>query len=187
VDELEKFDANVQALITVGAPPPTDSYGRTEEFARFYRESIGRLVTFLVWQGARPADAVDIAQETMIKAYARWTTIDAPLAWARRVASREWGRLMARIEEDPVEQVPERCALLPPSTAIDELEQRHDILRLLATLPARQRQVMAWILDGYSCTEIAFELAMKPDAVRASLLKARRALANLLSHEGGAR
>ncbi len=90
---------------------------------------------------------------------------------------------MASAREEPAEHVPELTPLLPAASALDILEQRHVVLRLLNTLPSRQRQVLAWTLDGYSSTEVAAELAMKSAAVRANLKQARRALATLLQHE----
>jgi RNA polymerase sigma factor (sigma-70 family) len=175
--------------------PTTDAAHQTHqtqntqdgEFSDFYRDSVVPLVRFLVVLGARPPDATDIAQETMIKAHRDWATINHPHAWVREVASRAWGQQMARVHEDPVEQVPEHTSLLPPVNDIDTLEQRHDLLRLLATLPPRQRQVMAWHLDGYTDPEIAKKLDIDASAVRSSRYKARRALAAHLAGKGGPR
>jgi RNA polymerase sigma-70 factor (ECF subfamily) len=125
------------------------------------------------------AAAVDLAQDTMVQAYRRWPTIDHPSAWTRRVASRLWARQVARIAEDPVADVPERPSLLGVPDVVT-WEQRHDVLQVLDRLPTRQRQVLAWTLDGYSSTEIAVELRMTAEAVRSSLAKARRALAGSL-------
>lgn len=167
---------------TAAAPPP-DPPGIDEAFSDFYREFITRLVAFLVWQGARLPGAADIAQDTMIKTYQRWSTIDQPEAWARRVASREFVRRFARVREDPCSDPPE-CPLLPAVTNVEAWEQQHEVLRLLARLPQRQRQVMAWTLDGYAPAEIAVELRITAEAVRASLMQARRALAEYLGETG---
>lgn len=43
---------------------------------------------------------------------------------------------------------------------------------------------MAWTFDGYQPQEIADELDIRPDAVRASLKLARRALAEELDRAG---
>lgn len=148
---------------------------REEMFIDFYRKSIAKLVAFLVWQGAKPADAADAAQEAMIKAHRHWATIHDPQAWVRRVASREWGRI-AHAVESPVDPDAVGGALLPSGNDIEDLEKRHHILRLLARLPPRQRQVLAWTLDGFSPSEIAEELGITPEATRTALFKARRAL-----------
>jgi RNA polymerase sigma factor (sigma-70 family) len=151
----------------------------------FYREFVPTLVAFLMWQGAAFAEAADIAQETMIAAHQHWTTIRVPAAWARRVASRALARRIARVEEDPVDDLPQANPLLPEQSGLSDWEQRHDILRLLALLPPRQRQVMAWTLDGYAPAETAEELQISPDTVRANLHKARRSLARHLAAQGG--
>jgi RNA polymerase sigma factor (sigma-70 family) len=157
------------------------------EFSEFYRGFVPTLVAFLVWQGARLPDATDIAQETMIKAYQRWSEIDHPKAWARTVASRALVRRIASIEEDPAEQLPEHNLLLPLSINVEAWEQRHEVLRVLDRLPPRQRQAMAWTLEGYTPAEIATQLQITADAVRASLMKARRTLAAYLSTTGDQR
>jgi len=149
-------------------------------FSAFYRAFVPTLIAFLVWQGARLPEAADVAQETMIQAYKHWATIEHRAAWARRVASRAWARRIASIGEDLVEQVPEHNPLVLSTTDVTAWEQRHEALRLLECLPLRQRQVMAWTLDGYTPTEIAGELKITPEAVRSTLYKARRTLANHL-------
>jgi RNA polymerase sigma-70 factor (ECF subfamily) len=160
--------------------------GRDTEFAAYYRQSVIRLVGFLIWLGVPPMDAPDVAQEAMIEAYRHWDTIRAPDAWVRRVASRKWlARVADPRKETPVDPLPEHTGLLSEPTSIDSVEQRHDIVRLLAKLPPRQRQILAWHLDGYSGPEIAAELGISHDTVRANLLKARRAVVTLHAKEGG--
>ena len=175
------------ALVQSGlsAAEPVDAAARDAAFGAFYREAVPTLVAFLMWQGAALAEAADIAQETMIAAYQRWTTIRVPLAWARRVASRALARRIARVGEDPVDDLAQANPLLPDESGLSDWEQRHDIPRLLALLPPRQRQVMAWTLDDYTPAEIAEELQINPDAVRANLHKARRSLTRHLAAQGG--
>jgi RNA polymerase sigma factor (sigma-70 family) len=157
-----------------------------EGFSEFYRQFVPSLVAFLMWQGASLPDAADVAQETMIQAYRHWSMIDHPQAWVRRVASRMLTRRAATIAE-PVEQIGQRTALLPAPTNVTMWEQRHDVLRALSRLPSRQRQVMAWTLDGYRPSEIAEELRITPEAVRSNLKKARRALTAYLAESGETR
>jgi RNA polymerase sigma factor (sigma-70 family) len=163
-----------------------ESAAKVEGFSEFYRQSVSSLVAFLMWQGASLPEAADVAQETMIQAYRYWSTIDHPPAWVRRVSSRMLARRVVATEE-PVDQIGERTALLPASTDVTAWEQRHDVLHALTHLPLRQRQVMAWTLDGYRPSEIAEELRITPEAVRSSLKKARRALAAYLAESGKTR
>jgi len=153
-----------------------------EAFSTFYRRFFPTLVAFLMWQGAKLQDAAEIVQETMCEAYRYWSRIRNPEAWTRQVASRKLVRHIAQVvqEEEPTNEVPEHSSLLR-LTNVAAWEQEHDILSLLDKLPPRQRQVMAWTLDGYKPSEIAAELRISADAARASLKKGRRTLAALTS------
>jgi RNA polymerase sigma factor (sigma-70 family) len=167
------------------AAPALDERSRArcavdEEFSAFYRSTVQKLTGFLIHQGAALPVAADIAQETMIKAYRRWSEIRQPQAWVRTVASRALVRKVADIREDSVEQVPEPTSLLPRPDAFAEWEVRHDALRIAQSLPPRQRQIFAWTLSGFDPSEIAEELGLTPEAVRASLMKARRTVAGHL-------
>jgi RNA polymerase sigma-70 factor (ECF subfamily) len=173
-------DPPQQPAVAPPSTPPDDS----ADFREFYRGFVSTLVAFLMWQCARLADATDIAQDTLIKAYRRWSEIEHPKAWARTVASRALARHIASIEEDPIGQLSEHSSLLPSSMNVETWEQQHEVLRVLDRLPPRQRQVMAWTLEGYTPTEIAAELQIAAGTVRANLMKARRALAAYLSRPG---
>ncbi|KIF79136.1 hypothetical protein QR77_24920 [Streptomyces sp. 150FB] len=158
-----------------------------EEFSSFYRATVPELIGFLINNGASLPVAADLAQDTMIKAYQRWTEIGHPRAWAHTVASRALGRRIADVREQPVDHVPEPTSLLPDPGAAAEWEVRHDVRPLLDSLPPRQRQIMAWTLNGWTPSEIADELSMNPEAVRASLKKARRAAAAYYREREGER
>jgi RNA polymerase sigma factor (sigma-70 family) len=119
----------------------------------------------------------------MIEAYRSWPVIEHPRAWTKRVASRKYARRVTQVEK-PIEPTG-LSPLLPSGIDASEWEERHEILGLLAQLPPRQRQVMAWTYDGYSPSEIATELNITADAVRTNLMRARRALAAHLGLSGG--
>jgi RNA polymerase sigma factor (sigma-70 family) len=179
---------------SVQAPPVGEdrlgALGREHDdvFAEFYREFMPRLVRFLRWQGVPFADAQNVGQDAMAQLYRHWSSVREPAAWARRVASRRWGRLIADghhehpVDDDALERAG-TCGLL----AADEilaLEQRYDVMCLLDMLPSRQRQVLAWTYEGYTPAEIAEELHLTPETVRANLYKARRAAVAYLREEG---
>jgi RNA polymerase sigma-70 factor (ECF subfamily) len=163
-------------------PASTEDADAVGAFSAFYRESLPALVAFLMYQGATLADASDLAHEAMTAAFRSWDVIEHPKAWTRRVASRAFLREMVRVE-DPVEDLPELGVLVPQDNVVD-WEEKHEVLRLMRLLPPRQRQVLAWTFDGFKPTEIAIELNLKPEVVRANLKKARRAIsAHLAAHE----
>lgn len=157
-------------------------------FAKFYIMFMPLLVRFLRWHGAMFPDAADIAQETMAQLYQYWPDVRDAKAWTRRVAARRLGRLIADASrEHPVDDTglnQEHTCQLLTADEILAIEQHHDVVRLLDTLPSRQRQVLAWTLEGYTPSEIAEELRLTPEAVRANLYKARRAAARHLREEG---
>lgn len=155
------------------------------DFSSFYGSFIARLVGFLVWQGASPVTAAELAQETMIEAYRAWPRIEHPAAWARRTASRKLVRHHSRIAEDPVAPVPETTALVSFSDALADWESKQAMRELLGHLPPRQRQILAWSVTGYTPAQIAEELALESSVVRANLMKARRAAARFLTSREG--
>jgi RNA polymerase sigma-70 factor (ECF subfamily) len=156
-----------------------------EEFSSFYRKNIRQLVGFLINQGSTVPVAADIAQDTMIKVYQRWNDLREPRAWAHTVASRELARRIAAVEESPVDQIPEPTSLLPRLDAIAEWEDRYALLPLLRSLPPRQRQVLAWTLDGFTPDDIAQQLRITSEAVRSNLRKARRAAVSYMKAREG--
>jgi RNA polymerase sigma factor (sigma-70 family) len=154
------------------------------EFVSFYREFIGVLVRFLLWQGASLADAAEVAQDTMQRAYRWWSRIDRPEGWCRRVASREYVRRFARADVPAGVATDGGPLLTAGQSQVQAWEEGQEVLRLLALLPIRQRQVMAWTYDGYQPAEIAKELGITAETVRSNLRKARRALAAQLLGDG---
>ncbi|MFG1926843.1 anti-sigma factor antagonist [Cryptosporangium sp. NPDC048952] len=62
--------------------PPPDS----EKFAVFYQRMIIRIRTHLVRLGAPPELAQDLAQEAVMEAYVRWSTLKNPHRWVVRQA-----------------------------------------------------------------------------------------------------
>ncbi len=97
-----------QPLVSVTAPGQLSSATTAQPglssvavaaYVTFYREFIPHLVAFLVWQGARLADAAELAQEAMTEAHRNWLTIRYPRAWVKKVASIKYAHLIATIKE----------------------------------------------------------------------------------------
>jgi RNA polymerase sigma-70 factor (ECF subfamily) len=157
-----------------------------EDYSKFYRENVGRLVTFLVFQGVPLADAADCVQETLIDALPPvWATLEHPYAWCRLVAYRKSCKLRDRrdVPTEDFERV--GAALIAPEANLDAIDQNVEIVRLLSLLKgARQRQVLAWTYDGAKPLEIAAELDMSPATVRTTLRDVRSVLRALYAEEG---
>ena len=167
-------------------PPPTPVRPEAEAedvrsaFSRFYRENVSRIVAYLIYLGAKPEEAAECVQETLIKLLKNWSTVEHPYTWCRTTAAREYIRRRYSSEE-PYEDVPATgTPLMAPGTNVDEVLQRHHIAALIDQLPPKQRQVMALTLDGAKPAEIAKDLGLPSDQVRSNLRLARQKLVELV-------
>ena len=171
------------ADLVTGMPPaasPTPGGMRSsgdDEFARFYHQYFARLVAFLVYQHASVDLAVDIAQDAMITAYRKWPEITHPRAYVFKVAGRAYTRCRLGNPEQPIGEVSKPTVALPRPGETEAWLQQQEIIEVLRRLPPRQCQVLALTIDGWTPTEIAQLLDIEPEAVRASLMKARRSAA----------
>jgi RNA polymerase sigma factor (sigma-70 family) len=150
---------------------------RNGEFAEFFRAEHKRLIRFVIAIGADGDEAAEIAQVTLFKAFECWDVIRAPRAWIRRVAANELtaARQAAR-RETPRAMLPDVPVPVSTALAVELTEEARQVLAALQTLPPGQRQVMAWIIDGFGAAEIARELGVSPESVRQSHAKARKNL-----------
>lgn len=144
-----------------------------EDFAGFYSGCKDRCLRALVVAVGRPDLAEDLLAEAFARAYARWPAVrkhPAPEAWVMRTALNlnvSWWRHLRR--ERPLQGLPEPLAA--------EQDQTVDLMRLLALLPARQRQVLGLRvfldLDARQTSEV---LGIAEGTVRAHLHRATTAL-----------
>jgi RNA polymerase sigma factor (sigma-70 family) len=150
---------------------------RDVEFAEFFRAEHKKLIRFVIAVGAGGDEAAEIAQVTFFKAFESWDAIRAPRAWIRRVAVNELAaaRQAAR-RETPQAALPDVAVPVSTALAVELTEEARQVLAALQALPPRQRQVMAWIVDGFGAAEIARELGVSPESVRQSHAKARKNL-----------
>lgn len=145
-------------------------------FGDFYRSNFEELVTFLIFWGA-PAEAEDAAQEAMKDAFRNWGAIHTdPKRWVRSAATRI---VLRRRKKDKL--LYGRLCL--NSCLQDRVSYTCDtqlVLEMLSTLPREQREVMAWLIDGYEPAEIAQMTGRKPATVRSHARHAREKLKVLL-------
>ncbi len=154
------------------------------DFAGCYTRELPGLIWFVMSLGASAEMAADVAQSAFADAFPVWPAIQYPRAWLRRVAQRGYFRYGSR--ETPVESPPEPSPL-PTASAAELRDEARAVLAALAALPPKQREVMAWCIDGYSPAEIASELSADPAAVRQNLAKARKNLKQMLGITGSTR
>jgi RNA polymerase sigma-70 factor (ECF subfamily) len=164
----------------VGDPPSEThlSQNRKVEFEEYYMREMPKLVAFTMRLGANLSEAADIVQQAFVNAYPQWSVILHPGSYLRTSASREYiRRSYGTIRETPVAELPDTAAAPDLSVAkVEFRDQEIRVFRAINSLPARQRQVIAWTLDGFTPTEIGRILGISAGAVRVSLLKARREL-----------
>lgn len=154
-------------------------------FTDCYTRELPGLTWFVMSLGANAEVAADVAQSAFTDAFPLWATIRHPRAWLRRVAERGYYRRGFR--ETLVESPPERPESLATASDVELRDEARAVLAALAALPPKQRQVMAWCIDGYSPAEIASEIGADPAAVRQNLAKARKNLKQMLGITGSTR
>lgn len=142
------------------------------------------MIWFVMSLGADYHHAADAAQSAFAEAFVAWDRIEHPGAWLRRVAGRMYYRNLV-INETPVDAVPDDSSQLSAASEAEFHDEASTVLAALADLPPKQRQVMAWSIDGFSPAEIARELDVDPATVRQNLAKARKNLKRLLGILGG--
>jgi RNA polymerase sigma-70 factor (ECF subfamily) len=151
-------------------------------FEPFFETEYGRLFRSLVLVSESRAEAEDLAQEAMARAWERWDRVrstESPLGYVYRTAfnlnRRRLRRLRrsARIQED---FDPKDANGANPATIA---ETRHEIERALASLPISQRQALVlveWV--GMTAEEAGAVLGIAAASVRGRVFRAKSSLRN---------
>jgi RNA polymerase sigma factor (sigma-70 family) len=158
------------------------------EFNAFYHAERVGLVRFVMFLGADPDTAEDVVQTAFTRAFPVWHAIRFPQAWLRKVAQSEYfGHCRAAARQTSLDAAPGRAVRRAGISAAMALEQqaatREFLAAGIADLPPKQRQVMAWVWDGFSDAEIAGELGDSEAAVRKNRSRAMRNLRRALADE----
>jgi RNA polymerase sigma factor (sigma-70 family) len=149
-----------------------------DEFDAFFRAEFPPLVAFLCKAGFEVETARDVAAEAMLHALEAWPVAGDPRAWVRRVT----GRLLNAAGDASGAPGNARAdwSLLGDPRDDEELaallEKHAELIDLLASLPGRQRMVLAWSLDGFTPAQIAEALRITPSTVRSTLRHVRERL-----------
>ena len=165
-------------------PGPRPVARSLEPFEVFYRREYPRLLVLSrALAGASAAE--DVAQETMLVAYRRWSHIallDSPTGYVRGICLHKSRSVTRRLIVERKALL--RYAVLPPSARCDALEP--DSERYWAEvrrLPRRQAQaiVLYYALD-LPVADIASTLGCAEGTVKVHLSRARATLAARMGH-----
>lgn len=155
------------------------------EFEAVFRVTFPRLVSMGVVKTGRVDIARELAQETMLRAHARWDEIsglESPEAWCHVVMT----NLLIDHHRTTVseQRAVERLGQQPEATeSVPSLDRWNE---LIAPLPDRQRLILAlYYAQDCSVREVADLLGRTSGAVKTGLFKARRTLRRRLAEESG--
>lgn len=149
----------------------------TESFESFFGQHYGSLVRALVIVSGSESEAEDLAQEAFARALERWDRVsemESPMGYVYRTAfnvHRNRVRHMVRALRRRTEP--------PPSEGdpASEVEARNEVRRVLAQLPAGQREALVlvgWL--GLDAEEAGRVLGVTAASVRGRIHRARQRL-----------
>ncbi len=146
-------------------------------FVAFFTTHYGELAraSYLLTRDATDAD--DLAQEAMTRVYERWDRVramDSPTGYLYRTALNLHRKRARRLAIAAAIHLPGAREGSDPAQVV---EDRSEVLRLLASLSVPQRQVVVlveWL--GFDSEAAAAVLGIRPASVRTRLHRAREAL-----------
>jgi RNA polymerase sigma-70 factor, ECF subfamily len=160
---------------------------KQRQFEALVRSLSGDLFRYGYWLCGDETLAHDLVQETFLRA---WRALDhlrdtaAAKAWLITILRREHARLYERktpqfADVDEIDVVDERDAHMP------EFAGEENVIRnAIRQLDAKYREpLLLQVLGGFSCEEIARELAITPAAVMTQVFRARQKLKAMLGGE----
>jgi RNA polymerase sigma factor (sigma-70 family) len=156
---------------------------------RFFRIRYTQLLALAMYMGATREEAEDAIESVMIYMLSRWEKIRTPQTYARKAVVHELikqktrsRRFVPLLDKDG-ELLGDRDRDLGQEDQLTVWENRQWVMSLLNSLPPRQQEVMALIVDEFRPKDIAALLGRDPDAVRQNLMAARRRLTTAISEQ----
>jgi RNA polymerase sigma-70 factor, ECF subfamily len=157
----------------------TAAAGPIPDFDTFFAIEYRRLFEVLYLLTRDRAEAEDLAQEAMARAYERWSRIRDPTRYVYRTAFNLHRTLRRRLAV----AVRKRAELLPAADHPDAVERRLDALALLPTTQRAAVVLVDWA--GMTAEEAARVLGIQPVSVRGRLHRARAALRQRIGNANG--
>ena len=155
------------------------------DFDDFFRTEQPKMVALALALTGVPEAARDLAQESLVKAYRAWPSVqamDKPGPWLRRVtinAATSWHRTNRREEAA-------RTRLGGEGSVVNPERESDMFWAAVRALPDRQRAAVALhYVEDMSVADVATALEIAEGTVKASLFKARATLARSLGATRG--
>ncbi len=158
---------------------------------KFLHEWTPRLYRFAMRLTGDSHLAEDLTQETILRAWRQRGTLrdaQASRAWLFRITANLWRDLLRRkrspvARAGPLVETTQPCCL-PAEQILAEREELQLALKVLESLPSRQREVLYLsACEGMSAAEIAATLDASQEAIKASLSLARKKMRELLKEK----
>ena len=171
--------------------------GDPESFNRLIARWEKRLYNYL-WRMTRSADeALDLMQETFLRAYRELRRLEEPerfAGWLFRIAHNQAGShfrrasLAQRHLDSAGEEAATEAISLGEGAALDELELRVEVERALASLDPEQREVVVLkVVEGFKFEEIAEILDCPLSTVKSRVYAGFEQMRRRLTASGAAR
>lgn len=180
---------SVRVLPRAAAPSVRTTHD--DEFTAFMAATSPELLRTAWLLVGDPHRAEELTQQALVRTYAAWSRVRGgnPTAYARRtlvnLRTDTWRRRRREVLTAPAD-LPEAVARPAGST-----EDREEVVRVLATLTARQRRVVVLRhLVGLTEQEVADDLGVSVGTVKSTTSRALASLRALLDaddHHGGTR
>ncbi len=163
---------------------------RQNQFDALVRAYSTQLYRYAYWLCRRPDQAEDLVQETFMRAWKALDSLDddrKAKGWLFTILRREFLRKLDRHKatDEPLDGLlleRQLAANSGPSPG-----EAMDLRRAVMALPDAYREpLVLQVLGGYSCEEIAKQLALRPGTVMTRLFRARQALKKVLDSEATA-
>lgn len=149
-----------------------------------FQDRIYRLASVWLHDGQHAGDA---AQEVFLRAFKglrRFHFRSAPFTWLYRTTRHVCNEFNRKRRAEPLNDEPHDPAAAP-ERQVDAYEAARRIRRLVANLPARQREVvMLRIFEDLSVAETASAMGCREGTVKALLHKATARLRQILQQAG---
>lgn len=169
--------ANNQATVRPEESTPRES--ALPDFVDFFQKAYRAVMQTVLYAGATYHEAEEAAAAGLEEVFRRWDQVRSPLAYARRAALtsflKEKERGPGRVRHRMAGHVEARQEGAQDA-GLTIWEDRQWVRQVLSSLPPAQREVMAFITDGFTPAEIATMLGKTPQAVRQNLHAARTRL-----------